>query len=157
MRPLFWDAPYGTGGVPAGTYHIQMKRELSVTCCTECGFPGYNIRVANGRCSKPSAKNAAVVLTRLLPTKLIGSNACTVKQPDITATKNARNAKVQPIYSHACGMKQRSKSRILGATDSLQDLSSCFLGTTHTPSDGRKHLIVQFHLVQQGRNTITFS
>ena len=99
MGPLFSDAPYGTGGVPAGTYHIQMKRELSVTCCTECvnslvttyGSPTAVV-------AKPSAKNAAVALTRLLPTKLIGSNACTVKQPDITATKNARNAKVQAIY-----------------------------------------------------------
>jgi hypothetical protein len=27
-----------------------MKRELPVTCCTECGRAGYNLRVANGRC-----------------------------------------------------------------------------------------------------------
>jgi DnaJ-class molecular chaperone len=29
-----------------------MKREIPVTCCTECGGVGYNIRVANGRCCK---------------------------------------------------------------------------------------------------------
>jgi hypothetical protein len=28
------------------------EARTAVTCCTECGFPGYNIRVANGRCSK---------------------------------------------------------------------------------------------------------
>jgi hypothetical protein len=33
-------------------YHQQMKRDLPVTCCTECGGVGYNMRVANGRCSK---------------------------------------------------------------------------------------------------------
>jgi hypothetical protein len=37
---------------PARAYHQQMKRDLPVTCCTECGGVGYNIRVANGRCSK---------------------------------------------------------------------------------------------------------
>ncbi len=37
---------------PALAYHQQMKRELPVTCCTECGGVGYNMRVANGRCSK---------------------------------------------------------------------------------------------------------
>jgi hypothetical protein len=31
-----------------------MRRELPVTCCTECGGAGYNIRVANGRCCKIS-------------------------------------------------------------------------------------------------------
>jgi hypothetical protein len=36
----------------ARAYHEQMKRELPVTCCTECGRAGYNMRVANGRCSK---------------------------------------------------------------------------------------------------------
>jgi DnaJ-class molecular chaperone len=33
-------------------YHVHMKRELPVTCCTQCGSAGYNLRVANGRCSK---------------------------------------------------------------------------------------------------------
>jgi hypothetical protein len=33
-----------------------MKRELPVTCCTDCGAAGHNIRVANGRCSKISAE-----------------------------------------------------------------------------------------------------
>jgi hypothetical protein len=37
---------------PAKAYHHSMKRDLPVTCCTECGGVGYNIRVANGRCSK---------------------------------------------------------------------------------------------------------
>jgi DnaJ-class molecular chaperone len=37
---------------PAQAYHQPMKRDLPVTCCTECGGVGYNIRVANGRCSK---------------------------------------------------------------------------------------------------------
>jgi len=36
----------------AREYHHQTKRELPVTCCTECGGAGYNKRVANGRCSK---------------------------------------------------------------------------------------------------------
>jgi DnaJ-class molecular chaperone len=29
-----------------------MKRDLPVTSCTECGGAGYNMRVANARCSK---------------------------------------------------------------------------------------------------------
>jgi hypothetical protein len=29
-----------------------MKRDLPVTCCTECGGAGYNKRVAAGRCCK---------------------------------------------------------------------------------------------------------
>jgi len=37
---------------PAPAYHQQMKRDLPVTCCTKCGGVGYNMRVANGRCSK---------------------------------------------------------------------------------------------------------
>ncbi|HEY1423525.1 MAG TPA: hypothetical protein VGF20_08740 [Candidatus Acidoferrum sp.] len=32
-----------------------MKREQPVTCCTECGGAGYNIRVANGRCCRTIA------------------------------------------------------------------------------------------------------
>jgi len=39
---------------PARAYHQQMKRELPVTCCTECGGAGYNISNANGRCCKTS-------------------------------------------------------------------------------------------------------
>jgi DnaJ-class molecular chaperone len=42
--------------VPAEAYHQKMKRELPVTCCTECGGAGYNMRVANGRCCKTSGK-----------------------------------------------------------------------------------------------------
>jgi DnaJ-class molecular chaperone len=41
---------------PAQAYHQEMKRELPVTCCTECGGAGYNMRVANGRCCKTSGK-----------------------------------------------------------------------------------------------------
>jgi DnaJ-class molecular chaperone len=41
---------------PAEAYHQKMKRELPVTSCTECGGAGYNMRVANGRCSKTSGK-----------------------------------------------------------------------------------------------------
>jgi hypothetical protein len=37
---------------PARAYHEVMKRELPVTCCTECGGAGYNMRVANGHCCK---------------------------------------------------------------------------------------------------------
>ena len=36
----------------ARVYHQQMKRDRPVTCCTECGAVGYNMRVANGRCCK---------------------------------------------------------------------------------------------------------
>jgi len=39
---------------PARAYHQQMKRELPVTCCIECGGAGYNMRNANGRCCKTS-------------------------------------------------------------------------------------------------------
>jgi DnaJ-class molecular chaperone len=41
---------------PERAYYPQMKRELPVTCCTECGGAGYNMRVANGRCCKTSGK-----------------------------------------------------------------------------------------------------
>jgi hypothetical protein len=41
---------------PTFAYHQQMKRELPVTCCTECGGAGYNIRVANARCCKTSGE-----------------------------------------------------------------------------------------------------
>jgi hypothetical protein len=41
---------------PARAYHQQMKRELPVTCCTECGGAGYNMRVANRRCCKTSGE-----------------------------------------------------------------------------------------------------
>ena len=36
----------------AWAYHCQMKRDLPVTCCTECGSAGYNRRVTNARCCK---------------------------------------------------------------------------------------------------------
>ena len=41
---------------PPGVYHQEMKRELPVTCCTECGGAGYNMRVAKGRCCKTSGE-----------------------------------------------------------------------------------------------------
>jgi DnaJ-class molecular chaperone len=41
---------------PARAYHQQMKRELPVTCCTECGGAGYNMRNANGRCCKTTGE-----------------------------------------------------------------------------------------------------
>src|ERR1700676_3949640 len=41
---------------PARAYHRQMKREMPVTCCTECGCIGYNIGVSNGRCCKTRDK-----------------------------------------------------------------------------------------------------
>jgi len=49
--------------------------------------------------AKPSANNAAAGLTQLPSKLLIGSNVHTVKQPGITAIKNARTAKVPAIYS----------------------------------------------------------
>ena len=48
-----------------------MKRELPVTCCTECGAAGYNIRVANGRCSKTIAEQ-----------RCAGSNAIATQSSD---------------------------------------------------------------------------
>jgi len=33
-----------------------MKREVPVTCCSECGGAGYNLAVANRRCSKISSE-----------------------------------------------------------------------------------------------------
>ena len=44
------------GKAPAWAYHHQMKRDLPVTCCTECGGAGHNIRVANLRCCKISGQ-----------------------------------------------------------------------------------------------------
>jgi DnaJ-class molecular chaperone len=56
---------------PARAYHHQMKRDLPVTCCTECGGAGYNIRVANGRCCKTSGGQ-----------RCIGSNAIAINTLD---------------------------------------------------------------------------
>jgi len=51
---------------PARAYHQQMKRELPVTYCTECGGAGYNMRVANGQLfANPAANNAAMVLNAI--------------------------------------------------------------------------------------------
>ena len=35
-----------------GAYHRSMKRDLPVTCCTECGGAGHNKSVTGGRCCK---------------------------------------------------------------------------------------------------------
>jgi hypothetical protein len=51
--------------------------------------------------AKPAANNAAVALTQLLSKHLIGANVNSAKQPDITAIKNARIAKVPAIDSRA--------------------------------------------------------
>jgi hypothetical protein len=51
--------------------------------------------------AKSAANSAAAALTQLLPKHLIGANVHTVRQPDITAIKNARTAKVPAIYSWA--------------------------------------------------------
>jgi DnaJ-class molecular chaperone len=46
----------GQVNAPAEAYHREMKRELPVTSCSECGGAGYNIRVVNGRCCRTSGK-----------------------------------------------------------------------------------------------------
>jgi hypothetical protein len=48
-----------------------MKRDLPVTCCTDCGGVGYNSRVANARCSKTIALQ-----------RCSGTNAAAVKPSD---------------------------------------------------------------------------
>ena len=52
-----------------------------------------------------------MALSQLLSNRLIGANVHTVKQPDITAMRNARTAKVSAIYSWARTLKQRFKRR----------------------------------------------
>jgi hypothetical protein len=52
--------------------------------------------------AKPAANNAAAALTQLQQKHLIGANVRTVKQPGISAIKNARIAKVPAIYSWDC-------------------------------------------------------
>jgi len=49
--------------------------------------------------AKPAVNNVAVALTQWLPNHPIGVNVHNVKQPDITAIKNAPAAKVSAIYS----------------------------------------------------------
>ena len=51
--------------------------------------------------AKPAVNNVAAVLMQLLPKHPIGVNVHSVKQPDITAIKNAPTAKVSAIYSWA--------------------------------------------------------
>jgi len=46
----------GQVNAPAEAYHREMKRELPVTSCTECGSAGYNMGVVNGRCCKISGQ-----------------------------------------------------------------------------------------------------
>ena len=52
------------------------------------------------------ANDAAAAPTQLL-SKLFGANVLNAKQPDTTATKNARTAKVLATYSSSSGTRQR--------------------------------------------------
>jgi hypothetical protein len=52
-----------------------------------------------------------MALSQLLPNRLTGANVHPVKQPDITAMRNARTAKVSAIFSWARKLKQRFKRR----------------------------------------------
>ncbi len=56
--------------------------------------------------AETSANDAAAAPTQLL-SKLFGANVLNAKRPDITATKNARTAKVSATYSCSSGIKQR--------------------------------------------------
>jgi DnaJ-class molecular chaperone len=54
---LRFDTAYGGGAdvnllIEKAYYQDMLKREIPVTCCTECHGAGYNIRVANGRCCR---------------------------------------------------------------------------------------------------------
>src|SRR5438046_2376221 len=60
----------------AQAYHQQMKRELPVTCCTECGGAGYNMRVANGRCCKASGEQRCRGINAIA-TKTFDRSECT--------------------------------------------------------------------------------
>ena len=67
-----------TSGISIGertakAYHLEMKRDLPVTSCTDCGGVGYNLRVANGRCSKTIAQQ-----------RCSGTNAIAAKPSDWT-------------------------------------------------------------------------
>ena len=53
--------------------------------------------------------NSGAMAQMLLLRNLIGRNARTVRQPDTTATKNARSAKVLDTYSWATARKQQFK------------------------------------------------
>ena len=56
--------------------------------------------------AETSKNDAAAAPTQLL-SKLFGTNVLNAKQPDITATKNARTAKVSATYSSSSGTRQR--------------------------------------------------
>jgi hypothetical protein len=56
--------------------------------------------------AETSANDAAMAATQLL-SKLFGASVLNAKQPDITATKNARPAKVLATYSSSSGTRQR--------------------------------------------------
>jgi hypothetical protein len=56
--------------------------------------------------AETSANDAAAAPTQLL-SKLFGANVLNAKQPDTTATKNARTAKVLATYSSSSGTRQR--------------------------------------------------
>jgi hypothetical protein len=53
-----------------------MMKELPVTCCTECGGAGYNMSVANGRCSKTSGEQRCSG-TNAIANKSFDWNECT--------------------------------------------------------------------------------
>jgi DnaJ-class molecular chaperone len=64
---------------PAQEYHQEMKRELPVTRCIECGGAGYNIGVANGRCCKTSGEERCSGINAIA-TKTSDWNECTLCQ-----------------------------------------------------------------------------
>jgi len=75
-----------------------MKRELPVTCCTEWAAL-VTTEERNGRCCKTSGEQRCSGINAIAIKDLIGANVRSVKQPDITAIKYARTAKVLAIYS----------------------------------------------------------
>jgi len=64
---------------PPLAYHQGMKRELPVTCCTDCGAAGYNLRVANARCSKINGEQ-----------RCSGTNAIATKPSDWNECSNCQ-------------------------------------------------------------------
>src|SRR6267142_4606501 len=107
---------------PARAYHQQMRRELPVTSCTECGGAGYNMRVANGRCCKTSGERRCSGINAIAIKAFDWSECTHCKQPDITAIKNARTAKVPAIYSWAGGIKQRFRRALFALCPALSVL-----------------------------------
>jgi hypothetical protein len=69
--------------------------------------------------AETSANDAAAAPTQLL-SKLFGANVLNAKQPDITATKNARTAKVLATYLSSSGTGQRFETLAHFHTDQPQ-------------------------------------